>query len=197
MLAQEQAPIIGTVFEAPIYKLKDGTVGITGPQLEDTNPTTYNRNPTDGFGSASKYKPEMSIPAVLGLATTDKTSRGVFEAQPMRYNPVSIYNKSIDSAGFPLDATPLNNDAHDGLMTYRPLNGSPLGIGYTGGNAYQQGTDPQFVSSLDVAPVEQKPSEQVCGSLDILCKFRKVKGEATILIVGVIVLAIGIFALTR
>lgn len=208
-LYREQQAVDGgeTVFSAPLIlrkpflvdKGKTITDYYTPPQTDGTGvlgaPQTitdyYTPQPSDDFAVASQR--QLNIPSVLQLETTDKTGTGVYDAQPLRFNPSSIFNQEISSPAPPIDATVLSNDATDGLTTYRVPGASPLGLGYAGGNAFVQGTDP-------VAPgasADEPAPASTCAWYDFPCKFQSVKGEATILIVGVVLLAIGIFALTK
>lgn len=215
-LALEQEPVNTTIWAAPfdLLSFKRDTPISTYDKIpkRDAPISTYNPNEYDlsddavtNFGykrqaPVSKYKPELAIPSVLGIATTDKTSRGVFEQEPLRFNPVSVYNQPIPTSKFPLDATSLVSDTTDSLLTFRPQTGSPLGIGYTGENAYAQATDMLFVANEESSN-QPPPDSGGCAWYDVPCKvsttFANVKGEVTILIVGIIILAIGIFALTR
>lgn len=124
------------------------------------------------------------VPSVLGLGLTDKDSRGVYESTaPQRQ-------------ATPLNATLLNDPAVQGLETVY-FGDTPLGTSFAGGVPYMSGSDPMaqmpFVEDEQTAP----ETTDVCAWYDFPCKFQKVKGESTILIVGVILLAVGIFALTR
>lgn len=164
--------------------LGQGVEGFYGGQVIDT----YSVQPSsDG---AYRYSPELAIPSVLGIETTDKTSTGVYET------PLLPRNDTPTAYGYPVDATPLNNDATDGLTTFQNLGASPLGTGYSGGSAYTQPTDPMPVAIATPQDEQPLPGD-ACAWYDFPCKFEKVKGETTVLVIGVILLAVGVFALTR
>lgn len=207
LIATQDAATVGqTVFQSPLQLFNTKPLFISktpklggGDVWDSADPTevlgapqeivdTYSVQPVEDGGQ--KFRPEMDIPGVLGISTTDKTSYGVFE------KPLIPVDRT-DLTGIPVDATPLLNDATDGLTTIRSPNNSPLGLGYSGGSAYIQPTDPMplaYGAPEDLATPEETTT---CSWYDFPCKFKSVKGEATVLIVGVILLAIGVFALTK
>lgn len=200
---EESQPL--TIFAGRKPLLRDTPVlsdgGISIPWDERNNPVDKYTPQDDDYGTNFNTKPlqvsdrfsrTMDVPIALGLGLTDKDSRGVFETKPLRREPN------------PVNATLLNNPAVEGLETVN-FGGSPLGNSYSGYQSIASGSDPaeffanattpyQFVED-EVAPVEE--ADAPCGMFDFPCKFSKVKGEATILIVGVLILGLGIFALTR
>lgn len=196
-----------TIFDKTNFKTRDGNPpdpvvdyftppgrlgdSISGPFLEDTQP----QNPVDRV--SDKFARQIDIPSVLGLQTTDKTSLGVWEAPaPVR-----------ESA--PIDATLLHNSVVDNLQTIRTEPESPLGSNFAGKSVVASGQDPiAFYASQgsvmpsqevaqDVVPPEQSSSSSWLDWLTTTAGGKSIKGEVTIIIVGLILLAIGIFALTR
>lgn len=197
--AATERPYGSTVFQYPIDVISDY---IPSFKQSDGNPLdgqdtpieyTIDANPVD---DSNKFKRSIDIPDVLGLDLTDKTSRGVYE------DGSSFKTRDAN----PVDATALNNPAVDGLGTGIIDNASPLGANFAGQNVLVQGTDPfyppQYGASPQLANTETQDEQPVtkpsdCSWYDLPCVFQTLKGEVTILIVGLVLLAIGIYALTR
>lgn len=194
--ASQQKPI-GTVFEYPIDI-------VTSFKSKDANPldaTPLVDSQSEQYGTDQSFKRTIDVPNVLGLDLTDKSTTGIFEG--------GSSFKARDSN--PVDATQLNNASVDGLGTGIIDNQSPLGANFHGQNVLVQGTDsanaalfyppsygatPQLEDTSTTPDLPAtKPSD--CSWYDVPCKFGSIKGEVTILIVGLILLAVGIFALTR
>lgn len=207
-LQQESAPVgLGrTIFDVPLIN-KESDANPQGPMeytrpggfMEDTEPIEY------GTDEVYKYfSREIDVPKVLGVPETDKTSAGVYEALAPRANPTSIGNlfSSLQSNAPPTDATLFTNPAVEGLHTI-PLGGTPLGNSYAGNAAYLSGNDPMPGMSLVNDQPEQETGtatltgQSDCSWYDVPCIFQSLKGEVTIIIVGLAILIIGIFALTR
>lgn len=211
----------GTVFQYPIeytidvienFKNKDGNP--QDPEMTTNESVFY---PTD---DANKFTRSIDIPTVLGLDLTDKNSRGVYEQdfkgrdanpidEPTEPGGSGFYEINQRNLGNdyltppPVDATNLNNPATDGLTTVYTQSGSPLGANFAGQSIVASGNDQAgFFNPGSVSPSEFiqsdptiKPSD--CSWYDVPCMFQTIKGEVTILIVGLVILAIGIFAMTR
>lgn len=166
----------------------EGDAGV--PDTVEQNPVL----PTDARDSA--------IPTILGLKTTDK-------------NRIDYGTEGdIGSRGVtpPIDATLLNNPVVDNLQNFRTDNyTSPLGANFAENRSvvgsgqdsvgfYTNGisdavttTQPETVT----APADQSTSQSWFDWLTTTAGGKSIKGEVTILLVGIVILAIGIFALTR
>lgn len=152
-----------------------------------------------------------SIPIVMKLDETDKTSRGVFE-KPIEHRLVptgSVFDRLENYESKPdtpiLNATLLNNPAVENFETVKL--GNPLVANYQDSTAILNGQDdPRFLASSNApSPVsdeplpQQPPQEQATGAwlLRALGLRDSAYKETGVFIVGAIILAIGIFALTR
>lgn len=155
-----------------------------------------------GTDTSTKFSRTIDIPTVLDLKTTDKASGGVYEAPaPER------------AASTPVDATLMNNPVVENLENFRTDNhSSPLGANFAGYSVVGSGQDPQSfynnttpqqpatdqTAAPDTTTVTPDTSSQNWFDwLTTTAGGKSIKGEITILLVGVVVLAIGIIALTR
>lgn len=165
----------------------------------------YTRNPSE--------EDTPLIPNVLSdnngiypIDLTDKNSRGIFEQTPVvRSDSVLAPTefKNFDSNPIDPNMTALNDPAAMALQTFATGTQSPLQQNLNQDSAFLSGTDPLPVSAGDMqqtqdaaVPYEdRKPSD--CSWYDFACKWESVNQEVYLFIIGAIILAIGIYALTK
>jgi hypothetical protein len=149
---------------------------------------------------------------MVPIPLTDKASTGVFESMPfvrstsvMAQPALVDYGtegdtsfKGRDANQIDPDQVVMNDPGAMALQTWQ-TSASPLQTTLTGDSAYYSGTDPLPVTSQDMTQEpsydERKPSD--CGMFDFPCKWKSVNQEVYLFIIGAIVLAIGVYALTR
>lgn len=153
------------------------------------------------------YERPQDIPEALSLSLTDKTTRGIYEARPIVAKG-SVFdrleNYEVNKNQLPLEnATLINNPIVETFETVRIGQGNSLQANYEDTIAQASGQDPAgFVLNAiaeeqpveSVEPPEDESFLRVPGVFDLN---KTVLKETGVFVVGAIILAIGIFALTR
>lgn len=173
----------------------------TGGPLTYDGDSYYLGGDTVNPANKSKFlKRDSPVPSVLGIETTDKTSRGIFESSSGVVKQGSILDRLTQYQSSSLkpttvDMNALNNPALMNLETVR-VNQNPLSANFFDEPATLTGADSAGIVT-GAGPSEPIPPSESPSLLGTFGLRESAWKETGVFIVGAIILAIGIFALTR
>lgn len=193
------------------YKSADGNPIDTPPSMFPIDTVTSSFKSGDGNPFVTDEYPQNVLSdngGIYPIDLTDKSSKGVFEEKPVLRN---VSYKSNDGNQFVVDHAVPDNPNESAIIGTDPAalalttfqaSESPLQATMQGNSGFLSGTDPFPVSPQDMSQTtdeasydSSKPSD--CGTFDFACKWKSINQEVYLFIVGAIVLAIGIYAVTR